>query len=169
MRSDDADTAPMRRKRFLRHHDQVTAARRFVTETLPRGSELCETARLLVSETVTSILDHTPAGPGHGTFEVALAVVDHRLLVEVSDDGGPARLRHRIRPPVAQRGGLQLLQTLARRWGVREDLEGRTIWFELDLPAAHQDDQPDRSGSTRSSTGRILRRWWRRWRIVGTQ
>ncbi len=136
MRPDDADTAPTRRKRFLRHHDQVAAARRFVTETLPRGSELRETARLLVSETVTSILDQTPAGPGHGTFEVALAVVDHRLWVEVSDDGGPARLRHRIRPPVAQRGGLQLLQTLARRWGVREDLAGRTIWFELDLPGS---------------------------------
>ena len=137
MRPDDADTAPTRRKRFLRHHDQVAAARRFVTETLPRrGPELRETARLLVSETVTSILDHTPAGPGHGTFEVALAVVDHRLRVEVSDDGGPARLRHRIRPPVAQRGGLQLLQTLARRWGVREDLAGRTIWFELDLPGS---------------------------------
>jgi hypothetical protein len=47
MRPDDADTAPTRRKRFLRHHDQVAAARRFVTETLPRGSELRETARLL--------------------------------------------------------------------------------------------------------------------------
>jgi anti-sigma regulatory factor (Ser/Thr protein kinase) len=137
MRPDDADTAPMRRKRFLRHHDQVTAARRFVTETLPRGSELRETARLLVSETVTSILDHTPAGPGHGTFEVALAVVDHRLRVEVSDDGGPARLRHRIHDLQSPSGGgLQLLQTLARRWGVREGLAGRTIWFELDLPGS---------------------------------
>ena len=48
MRPDDADTAPTRRKRFLRHHDQVAAARRFVTDTLPRGSELRETARLLV-------------------------------------------------------------------------------------------------------------------------
>src|SRR5215211_6958176 len=118
MRLDDADTPPMRRKRFLRHHDQVAAARRFVAEALPRASELRETARLLVSETVTSILDQAPAGPGHGTFEVAWAVVDHRLRVEVSHDGGPARLRHRIpdlQPPSG--GGLQLLQTLARRWG----------------------------------------------------
>lgn len=144
MRPDDADTAPTRRKRFLRHHDQVAAARRFVTETLPRGSELGETARLLVSETVTSILDQAPAGPGHGTFEVAWAVVDHRLRVEVSDDGGPARLRHRIhdlRSPSG--GGLQLLQTLARRWGVREGLAGRTIWFELNLPGSAPDRHTD--------------------------
>jgi hypothetical protein len=144
MRPDDADTAPTRRKRFLRHHDQVAAARRFVTETLPRGSELGETARLLVSETVTSILDQAPAGPGHGTFEVAWAVVDHRLRVEVSDDGGPARLRHRIHDLQSPSGGgLQLLQTLARRWGVREGLAGRTIWFELDLPGARQEGHTD--------------------------
>jgi hypothetical protein len=137
MRPDDAGAASMRRQRFLRHHDQVAAARRFVTETLPRGSELGDTARLLVSETVTSILDQTPAGPGHGTFEVAWAVVDHRLRVEVSDDGGPARLRHRIHDLQSPSGaGLQLLQTLARRWGVREGLAGRTIWFELDLPGS---------------------------------
>jgi anti-sigma regulatory factor (Ser/Thr protein kinase) len=137
MRPDDADAAPRRRKRFPRHHDQVAAARRFVAETLPRGSELGETARLLVSETVTSILDQAPAGPGHGTFEVAWAVVDHRLRVEVSDDGGPARLRHRIHDVQSPSGaGLQLLQTLARCWGVREGLAGRTIWFELDLPGS---------------------------------
>jgi anti-sigma regulatory factor (Ser/Thr protein kinase) len=137
VRPDDADAAPTRRQRFLRRHDQVAAARRFLAETLPRGSELRETARLLVSETVTSILDQAPAGPGLGSFEIAWAVVDHRLRVEVSDDGGPARLRHRIhdlQPPSG--GGLQLLQTLARRWGVREGLAGRTIWFELDLPGS---------------------------------
>jgi hypothetical protein len=143
MRPDDADAAPARRKRFLRRHDQVAAARRFLTETLPRDAELRETVRLLVSETVTSILDQTPAGPGLGNFEVAWAVVDHQLRVEVSDDGGPARLRHRIhdlQPPSG--GGLQLLQTLARRWGVREGQAGRTIWFELDLPGSSPRQPP---------------------------
>jgi anti-sigma regulatory factor (Ser/Thr protein kinase) len=141
---DDAAAAPMTRQRFLRHHDQVAAARRFVADALPRGPEPRETARLLVSETVTSILDQAPAGPGHGTFEVAWAVVDHRLRVEVSDDGGPARLRHRIHDLQSPSGaGLQLLQTLARRWGVREGLAGRTIWFELDLPAARQGGHAD--------------------------
>jgi hypothetical protein len=137
MRANATDAAPMRRKRFLRHHDQVAAARRFVCEALPRGSELGETARLLVSETVTSILDQVPAGPGRGSFEVAWALAERRLRVEVSDDGGPARLRHRIHElHSAGRGGLHLLPALARRWGVRESLAGRTIWFELDLPGS---------------------------------
>ena len=134
MQPDVTNAAPMRRKRFPRHHDQVAAARRFVADALPRGSELAETARLLVSETVTSILDQAPAGLGRGTFEVAWAVVDHRLRIEVSDDGGPARLRHRIHElQSAGGGGLKLLQILAWRWGVREGMGGRTIWFELDL------------------------------------
>jgi anti-sigma regulatory factor (Ser/Thr protein kinase) len=118
MRPDDAAAALMRRRRFPRHNDQVAATRRFVSQALPRGSELRETARLLVSETVTSILDQAPAGPGHGSFEVAWAVIEHRLRVEVSDDGGPARLRHRIHDRQSASGsGLQLAQTLADRWG----------------------------------------------------
>ncbi|HZD67693.1 MAG TPA: ATP-binding protein [Actinomycetes bacterium] len=134
MRPDETSAAPIRRQRFLRHHDQVAAARRFVADALPRGSELAETARLLVSETVTSILDQAPAGPGRGTFQVAWTVVDHRLRIEVSDEGGPAGLRHRIHElQSAGAGGLKLLQILAYRWGVREGVGGRTIWFELDL------------------------------------
>ena len=134
MRPDDTSAALMGRKRFVRHHDQVAAARRFVADALPRRSELVETARLLVSETVTSILDQAPAGPGRGSFEVAWALFDDRLRVEVSDDGGPARLRHRIHElQSAGGGGLKLLQILAYRWGVREGVGGRTIWFELDL------------------------------------
>ena len=57
-----------------------------------------------------------------------------RLLVEVSDDGGPARLRRRIHDVGPPKGhGLELAQTLASRWGVRESSAGRTIWFEVDL------------------------------------
>jgi anti-sigma regulatory factor (Ser/Thr protein kinase) len=133
MRPEDVAAAPMRRRRFLRHPDQVAAARQFVVDGLARGSEPRETARLLVSETVTSMLDQGPSGPGDGSFEVAYAVVDGRLRVEVSDDGGPARLRRRIHGAQPQSGrGLRLVQALASRWGIREGTSGRTIWFELD-------------------------------------
>jgi anti-sigma regulatory factor (Ser/Thr protein kinase) len=136
MGPDHAVAAPMKRERFLRHPEQVAAARRFVTEMLARGSDARETARLLVSETVTSMLDQGPSGRGDGAFEVAYAVEGHRLHVEVSDDGGPARLRRRVHHdhPERGRGGLQLVRAMASRWGVREDPTGRTIWFELDLP-----------------------------------
>jgi anti-sigma regulatory factor (Ser/Thr protein kinase) len=143
MPPDDAVVAAMKRRRFLRQPDQVAAARRFVTEALVRGSELRETARLLVSETVTSTLDQARSGLGDGTFEIAYAVVDGRLRVEVSDDGGPARLRRRIHDVQAEHGrGLRLVQTIASRWGVREDTRGRTIWFELDLGATGERPRP---------------------------
>jgi anti-sigma regulatory factor (Ser/Thr protein kinase) len=137
MGPDHAVVAPMKRGRFLRHPEQVAAARRFVADLLARGSDARETARLLVSETVTSMLDQAPYGRGNGAFEIACVVDHHRLHVEVSDDGGPARLRRRVHHVRAEHGrGLQLVRALSSRWGVREDPAGRTIWFELDLPRA---------------------------------
>jgi anti-sigma regulatory factor (Ser/Thr protein kinase) len=143
MPTDDAVTIAMKRRRYLRQPEQVAAARQFVAEALPRGSDLRETARLLVSETVTSTLDQAPSGMGDGTFEIAYALVDGRVRVEVSDDGGPARLRRRIHDVHAESGrGLRLVQTLASRWGIREGIAGRTIWFELDLRAARERARP---------------------------
>src|SRR6266498_5604110 len=97
MPPDNAVAVAMKRRRFLRRPEQVAAARQFVAEALARGSEFRETARLLVSETVTSTLDQARFGMGDGTFEIAYAIVDGRLRVEVSDDGGPARDRKSTR------------------------------------------------------------------------
>ncbi|HEX6677309.1 MAG TPA: ATP-binding protein [Actinomycetes bacterium] len=143
---DEAVAEAMKRQRFLRRAEQVAAARRFVTEAFAGGADLRETARLLVSETVTSTLDQARFGLGDGTFEIAYALAGGRLRVEVSDDGGPARLRRRVHDVHAENGrGLRLVQTLASRWGVREDTRGRTIWFELDLhPAAERRRPPAR-------------------------
>ncbi len=130
----DQAKASMRRRRFDRRPEEVAAARRFVVSGLVRGSEAWETAQLLVSETVTSSLDQSGPDSGSGTLEVGYAVDGRRLVVEVSDDGGPARLRRRIHDAGPAKGhGLELVQALASRWGVRESSAGRTIWFELDL------------------------------------
>jgi hypothetical protein len=92
-----------------------------------------------VSETVTSSLDQSGSDSGSGTLEVGFAVDGRRLLVEVSDDGGPARLRRRIHDVGSAKGhGLELVQALASRWGVRESSAGRTIWFEVDLGRAQK-------------------------------
>ena len=125
----------MRRRRFDRRPEEVAAARRFVVRGgLSRGSDAWETAQLLVSETVTSSLDRSGPDSGSGTLEVGYALDGRRLLVEVSDDGGPARLRRRITGAGPAKGhGLELVQALASRWGVRESAAGRTIWFEVDL------------------------------------
>ena len=122
------------RRRFARRPGEVAAVRRFVRSGAPRGSEAWETVQLLVSETVTSALDESDADAGAGTLEVGYAVVGRRLRVEVSDDGGPARLRRRIGAVRSAGGrGLELVRALASRWGVRESSAGRTIWFEVDL------------------------------------
>jgi anti-sigma regulatory factor (Ser/Thr protein kinase) len=127
--------AALTRRRFDRRPEEVAAARRFVRGGLTRGSDAWETAQLLVSETVTSALDQSAApARGSGTLEVGYALVGRRLRVEVSDDGGPARLRRRIHAVRPIRGrGLELVCALASRWGVRESSAGRTIWFEVDL------------------------------------
>jgi anti-sigma regulatory factor (Ser/Thr protein kinase) len=124
----------MRRRRFDRRPEEVAAARRFVGSGLARGSEAWETAQLLVSETVTSALDQSAPQTASGSLEVGYTVVGRRLRVEVSDDGGPARLRQRIQDVRSVKGrGLDMVKALASRWGVRESAAGRTIWFEIDL------------------------------------
>ena len=133
MRTDPTKAALIRR-RFARRPEEVAAARQFVSGSLARGSDAWETAQLLVSETVTSSLDQSSPARGSGTLEVGYAVVGRRLRVEVSDDGGPARLRRRIHAVRSAGGrGLELVRVLASRWGVRESSAGRTIWFEVDL------------------------------------
>jgi hypothetical protein len=133
VRTDPTEAALIRR-RFDRRPEEVAAARRFVMSGLARGSDAWETAQLLVSETVTCSLDRSSPDRGSGTLEVGYAVVGRRLRVEVSDDGGPARLRRRIHA-VRSAGdrGLELVRALASRWGVRESAAGRTIWFEVDI------------------------------------
>ena len=131
--------AALIRRRFARRPEEVAAARRFVRGGLTRGgltrgSDALETAQLLVSETVTSSLDQSAPNRGAGTLEVGYALVGRKLRVEVSDDGGPARLRRRIHAVRSAGGrGLELVRALASRWGVRESSAGRTIWFEVDI------------------------------------
>jgi anti-sigma regulatory factor (Ser/Thr protein kinase) len=130
----DSPKATLVRRRFPRRPEEVAAARRFVRGGLVRGSDAWETAQLLVSETVTSALDQPGPASGTGSLEVGYAVVGRRLRVEVSDDGGPARLRRRIHAVRSASGrGLELVRALASRWGVRESAAGRTIWFEVDI------------------------------------
>jgi anti-sigma regulatory factor (Ser/Thr protein kinase) len=135
----DMTKAALIRRRFARRPEEVAAARRFVRGGLTRGgltrgSDALETAQLLVSETVTSSLDQSAPNRGAGTLEVGYALVGRKLRVEVSDDGGPARLRRRIHAVRSDGGrGLELVRALASRWGVRESSAGRTIWFEVDI------------------------------------
>jgi anti-sigma regulatory factor (Ser/Thr protein kinase) len=116
--------------------DSIPAARRYVSESLdqvPAG--LCQTAALLVSELATNAVRH---GGGHQfAVEVEAFPDEGRLWIGVTDTatGFPVL---RTPPVTAENGrGLQLVSTLADRWGARRRryTTEKTVWFELLYPA----------------------------------
>ena len=109
----------------------VPAARGFVTEFLASAPvEMCRTAGLLVSELATNAVRHA----GTPTFVVDVDYIPgQRTRVSVTDtgDGHPIP---RTPGPTAENGrGLQLVASLADRWGAhrRRATREKTVWFEL--------------------------------------
>lgn len=106
----------------------VRAARRFVIEEAqPEGVD-AEMVALLVSELAANAVLHarTP-------FTVVVDNDDTMVRVEVTDgrSAGPVMKDH---SPTAVTGrGLRLIDTIARRWGVDQRDEGKTVWFEYAL------------------------------------
>lgn len=87
-----------------------------------------DTATLLLSEVVTNAILHVVAGQA---IEITLTVTGGQLLAEVHDDSASLPVRRSSH----ERGGwgLELLELLATRWGVREHPgHGKTVWFEMD-------------------------------------
>jgi two-component sensor histidine kinase len=83
-------------------------------------------ALLVVEELVANVLDHarTP-------FELIVRLSGSVLHLAVHD-GSPRRPQVRPFDPHANRGrGLQLVSTLAARWGCDADKTGKTVWAEL--------------------------------------
>jgi len=99
---------------------------------IPEVSDLME---LLVTEVVTNAVLH--AGMSEGDpVALAVKVSPSRVRVEVSDPG-PGFEPDRVEPPEllsTGRRGLLLLEELSDRWGVKQDVDGNLVWFELDRP-----------------------------------
>ncbi|MFF6861857.1 ATP-binding protein [Streptomyces ardesiacus] len=126
--------------------DAVRTARSRVRRTLDdwRLDSVGDIAVLLVSELVTNALRHA-AGPIGVRLVREAAAADGAagiLLVEVSDPL-PDPPRERVAGPDDEAGrGLQLLAAVARGWGTRPGGTGKTVWFELALPADVPTDVP---------------------------
>ena len=87
---------------------------------------LVDDATLLVSELVTNAVVHarTP-------LEVNVHVGAGEVRVEVQDDSEVFPIA-RIPPSNATGGrGLQLVERVARSWGIERRDRGKVIWFEL--------------------------------------
>ncbi|MFD5627203.1 MULTISPECIES: ATP-binding protein [unclassified Streptomyces] len=113
----------------------VRAARAVVRDQLRAWEldSLADIAALLVSELVTNSLRHA-TGP-IGVRLVRPGGASDVLLVEVSDPlPDPPRERSADIDDEGGRG-LQLVARASRRWGTRPGDSGKTVWFELAVPA----------------------------------
>jgi anti-sigma regulatory factor (Ser/Thr protein kinase) len=81
---------------------------------------------VVISELVENVSRHT-----HGGGELRLTSEGGTIVVEVHDgDAAPPRLL----PPDDRRiggRGLLVVAGMARRWGVRPDESGKTVWAEI--------------------------------------
>ena len=83
-------------------------------------------ALLVVEELVANVLDHART-----RFELIVRLSGSVLRLAVHDSS-PGTLQIRPFDPHASRGrGLQLVTTLAARWGCDTDAGGKTVWVEL--------------------------------------
>jgi anti-sigma regulatory factor (Ser/Thr protein kinase) len=100
-------------RRLLRHHS-------------------CE-VRLCVSELLTNVIDHL--GEGTPVTVRVLLIGQDRTRIEVTDPD-PRALPVLLRATVTEESGrgLALLDAMARRWGVEQGADRKTVWCELDEP-----------------------------------
>jgi anti-sigma regulatory factor (Ser/Thr protein kinase) len=98
-------------------------------------------AVLVVSELLSNAIRHARPLPG-ARVQVAWAVDNGSVEVAVSDGGAPTR-PYPAHASVSALGGrgLDVVEYLARTWGVRADSQGLTVWAVLPAPA---DAVPDR-------------------------
>jgi anti-sigma regulatory factor (Ser/Thr protein kinase) len=110
--------------------EQVAEARRLVASYLhDRGEDDGEVAVLLVSELVTNAILY-----GRAPLELRAHTEGSALRVEVRDQEptSPPVLRGDVDLAEVGGRGLQLVDTLADRWGWAAEDHGKVVWFELD-------------------------------------
>jgi anti-sigma regulatory factor (Ser/Thr protein kinase) len=102
-----------------------TAARAVLAEwALP--AEALETTVLVLSELLGNAVAH-----GRAPIDARVRRLADRVVVEVADGGGRLpRRRHAGSDEEAGRG-LELVATLANRWGARPTADGKVVWAEI--------------------------------------
>lgn len=111
------------------HGASVARARSFVRQLcLDAGLpfELCDTAVLLTSETVTNSFRH-----GRGGARLAVTADEQGLLIEVGDDDPRAPHRRQVDPEALNGRGMAIVDLLAHAWGTYPTDTGKVVWFRL--------------------------------------
>lgn len=93
-------------------------------------------AVLVVSELLSNAIRHARPLPGE-SVQVAWALDEDAVEVAVSDGGAPTRPAP-AQPSLSALGGrgLGIVDYLSRRWGVRSDDSGMTVWAVMAAPPA---------------------------------
>jgi anti-sigma regulatory factor (Ser/Thr protein kinase) len=96
-------------------------------------------AVLVVSELMSNAIRHARPLPG-SNVQVAWAFDDDGIEVAVSD-GGAATRPVPAHATVSELGGrgLDIVEYLSRKWGVRTDDAGITVWAVLSAPPRQQE------------------------------
>jgi anti-sigma regulatory factor (Ser/Thr protein kinase) len=132
-RQNKTSTASTYRATFAAEPGSVGTARAAVKQRCQQWGfgALCDDAQLIVSELVCNAVRHA------GTdIDLTLRARKRGLRMEVTD-GSTAQVRRRTSSIFDEGGrGLQLVDALASHHGVRPLPGGKTVWAELDTPAA---------------------------------
>jgi anti-sigma regulatory factor (Ser/Thr protein kinase) len=111
------------------HPAAVRRARTFARDCcLNAGvtTEVTDTVVLLISEAVTNAFVH-----GRSDARLRITVTGSDVLVEVGDDNSRHPRRVTQDDDALDGRGMLLMVALARHWGVRDEVLGKTVWFEV--------------------------------------
>jgi len=113
-----ADLAAVRRARhFVRHHCLSAG----VTD------DVADTVELLTSETVTNAIMH-----GRSEARLRALVQPDVVRVEIGDDNARHPQRAERNDEALDGRGLDIVELLARSWGVHDQAGGKVVWFEVE-------------------------------------
>lgn len=116
--------------RFAAEVSAPAAARRLLTDTLrPAGydGDLLDDARLLISELAANAVVHA-----RSPFTVSVHSRNSTLRILVRDESRVVPTVREVSSETAPSGrGMQLVATLATRWGVDLTSDGKVVWAEL--------------------------------------
>ena len=115
--------------------ERARAGRAFVSEVLGPGHPFGDAAVLLVSEVFGNSVRHSGSGAPGETVTVAVRAGGGIVRVEVTDRAGTGTPELRSPGGDAEGGrGLQLVASLAARWGWRRRGGRMVTWFEFPHP-----------------------------------
>lgn len=90
------------------------------------ADDLCDTATLLVSETVTNAIIH-----GAGEIRLRISTDVDMIRVEVADESDRRPMMRTVTPHATHGRGMSIVETAASDWGVIDLDAGKIVWFEV--------------------------------------